>query len=800
MDAKLILVILTLPICLAANQWTEIAGDHPNLRQYPAFILANDGDYRMVGGLKWDKPPCPYDIQRYDPDTNEWYNELPFDKIGIWGSESGNASYPYMGAYWDTEDDEGVVRPNFFIQGQTHRAKAYTQYAYDHTRNNAYFIYNSMLWEYDLDAREWTILTEHIDPVWENAVRWSSIVYIEETDELFLFGGIIDSETAGPGTWIYDLQTDEWEKLELDVEPDNRVLSQLAYDPVNMKVLMFGGDHLDYMTSDTWTFDVNDREWTKMSPTTAPSPRAGHALIYLPESGKFLLYGGFEVHAGIRTEMYEKISDAWIYDYDSWEYLPLTGDGPATPWVTPFHIAVDETDKVKILVEGTRWVRFEDPMRMYEIEIDPSLTDPGHTGSQPDIKEYRDNSGYDPDWSKIPNDDLDEILQNMPEDEFIKIEFDRVPTGNFDWDSCLYDSVKDRIIHMGGGHSAHTSTAVEILDFAEKYWYLPYWPEFPLEDITMSSCCNIPYYFSLRPTSADHIYKRATYDPYTQKIYYNGKSTHQYNDVGSVWVYDTTSDDWEFPPIPSPFTAATYTKLISTPHGIAVWGFESAYHYSDLWLLDTDTNTWEKLPINDTIPMIGYTYEDGALMYDPVRDRLLLHSSKNDDFAQMYEYSFENMGLTPLNPTGAYNLGDVQEVFTREWSYIDELDKFMFSHSIVVDGKSNYIGYDPAEDKWILFEIEDSLLPRRPGYSSSMPFCFDSKRQLIFAVTPMLDTYALKLSGTTGDFRPRCSTLGNCENGNFPAERLLTLLSCWKEGELGLLDIINIIDEWKTCS
>ena len=44
-------------------------------------------------------------------------------------------------------------------------------------------------------------------------------------------------------------------------EPPPRALSPLVYDSRTKLFLLFGGDHLDYLTNDTWIFDSVGRKW-----------------------------------------------------------------------------------------------------------------------------------------------------------------------------------------------------------------------------------------------------------------------------------------------------------------------------------------------------------------------------------------------------------------------------------------------------------------------------------------------------------------------------------------------------------
>ena len=59
----------------------------------------------------------------------------------------------------------------------------------------------------------------------------------------------------------------------LAVEPPGRAQAQSAYDPVHKKIVIFGGDGLDRVLSDTWVYDCATRTWEQRFPPKAPSPR-----------------------------------------------------------------------------------------------------------------------------------------------------------------------------------------------------------------------------------------------------------------------------------------------------------------------------------------------------------------------------------------------------------------------------------------------------------------------------------------------------------------------------------------------
>jgi len=102
-----------------------------------------------------------------------------------------------------------------------------------------------------------------------------SIVYAlaAQADQVLL--GVFRSDQNGdPGTWTYSPSTNTWKQLSLDVLPPQRANSRLVYDPVGKKVILFGGDQLDRLLADTWTFDVVKRKWEEHKPARSPSPKS----------------------------------------------------------------------------------------------------------------------------------------------------------------------------------------------------------------------------------------------------------------------------------------------------------------------------------------------------------------------------------------------------------------------------------------------------------------------------------------------------------------------------------------------
>src|SRR5262249_11056671 len=149
---------------------------------------------------------------------------------------------------------------------------------------------------YEPGPRVWTDLAPPTHPEKElgGTLLWSSLCYDRHNKEFVLFGGgNVETERGDPGTWAYSPARNAWTRLKLNRAPPAPASSRLAYDPVHKQVILFGGDRLDQLLSDTWAFDVVARRWQERNPDRVPSPRAGHALLWLPKAKKALLLGGY---------------------------------------------------------------------------------------------------------------------------------------------------------------------------------------------------------------------------------------------------------------------------------------------------------------------------------------------------------------------------------------------------------------------------------------------------------------------------------------------------------------------------
>ncbi|MFN3243243.1 MAG: hypothetical protein ACE37K_17210 [Planctomycetota bacterium] len=129
-------------------------------------------------------------------------------------------------------------------------------------------------------------------------------------------------------------QNREWLPRVPLTAPAGRYASELAYDPIRDRVVMFGGLGDSGDLSDTWEYDGFN--WVQRFPATSPTPRHAHALFWDPVSQNVVLFGGTDGNT---------LNDTWIWDGVNWSqhtqaspvpsprFLPCIGTTPATPGV-----------------------------------------------------------------------------------------------------------------------------------------------------------------------------------------------------------------------------------------------------------------------------------------------------------------------------------------------------------------------------------------------------------------------------------------------------------------------------------
>lgn len=171
--------------------------------------------------------------------------------------------------------------------------------------NDYYFFRLDDTWVYDLPSNTWTQMDPSIKP---SARHGHSMVFDSDFSKVILFGGGIGRGLDD--TWVYDLESNTWTQMNPSTKPSARSGHSMVYDPTSSKVILFGGYDGSLWLNDTWIYDLLSDTWTVMNPPTKPNGRFGHSMVYDINLSKTILFGG-------DNNISPFLADTWIYDLPS---------------------------------------------------------------------------------------------------------------------------------------------------------------------------------------------------------------------------------------------------------------------------------------------------------------------------------------------------------------------------------------------------------------------------------------------------------------------------------------------------
>src|SRR5262245_28426479 len=371
-----LIVALLFPAALPAaepeaNVWVKSdAGIEGRRWDVPVGYDAAAKRFHVLGGrTAWAdyKKPRSYDVLTFDP-AGKWRNELPAGKD--WGPEVGPVTAPaWKNEYWGFTDTAGTTRPNWTVYGTFSLGQMYD---YDPDTKAFYFYAGGSTFRYDPAKREWKDFAPETDPqkTLGGILLWSSMCYDRGAKKFVLFGGgNVQTERGDPGTWTHSPADNRWERVKVALHPPARANSRLAYDHRARKVVLFGGDRLNELVADTWLFDTAAGTWEEQKPAVSPSPRGGHALLWLPKAKKVLLLGGYAYTSTTDyvASLYRPLPlEAWTFDTTAgkWEFVTRwekPADAPVGPANVFLSAAADENDTVLVLdAQNRAWTcRFD---------------------------------------------------------------------------------------------------------------------------------------------------------------------------------------------------------------------------------------------------------------------------------------------------------------------------------------------------------------------------------------------------------------------------------------------------------
>jgi hypothetical protein len=709
---------------IVGRRWDVPLGYDPVAKRFT--ILGGRSNYADY------KKPRSYDVLTLT-DGKEWQNEFPAGKD--WGPKVGACMAPaWKGEVWGFRDTDGNVRPNWTIYGTFSLGQ---KYDYDSDTKAFYFYAGGSTFKYEPSERKWTDLNPPTHPEKElgGILLWSSMAYDSHNKQFVLFGGgNVQTDRGDPGTWTYSPAKNEWTQLKLDKQPPQRANSRLVYDPVNKKIVLFGGDSLDELWSDTWLFDVVKQSWSERSYKLTPSPRGGHALLWLPKAKKILLVGGYTYTSTTDyvAPLYQRLPiEMWTYDVaeNRWEFLAQAGtkDGPDIPANFFCSAAVDSDDNVLVLGQSGAWI----------CSVDAAKTDAAGAakhGVGPDSMKRRGGS-HEQIWyvEGLPPADPEKVvadLKNLPPNEWIVRPTPKKPGMNMDWGSAVFAPDHDMILRFSGGHSAYSGTAPHVYNVKTDRYSIPFAPEYPLEYVYSNDQVNGEWSFKKNPWMTGHTYKSTGYDPNLKALVF---APHEY-----TYFFDPKTSAWSRTKEKNPYQANFYVVTVcATPKGAVVWANRKKGGAPGLWLLDAEARVWKPVPLQGEMPQTSADHH--GMAYDSKRDRLLLFSDLGKNKGNVLEYDCKSGVTRWLGAAGS----DKALAQSRETIYVPEADAVLIGAHI--PGGMQWPLYDCATNAWLGVELKGADPVGKKAFNNSMGLMYDPHRRLAWAVGQYSQVHVLKL-------------------------------------------------------
>lgn len=502
----------------------------------------------------------------------------------------------------------------------------------------------------------------------------------------------------------------------ISAEPSGRARSQTVFDPVRKKIVLFGGDGLDRVLSDTWLYDCQTRTWEQKFPEKCPLPRAGHILGWLPKAGQVVLAGGYS-----RDWLAQEV---WTYDVaaNTWKALlnvPLASEdwgrqkfSQNCPRVTSRknQVGAVNEDDVLVVPESAG-----PGLAVWACKIDPQAPDASAAATLSCAPGTYTFSRIDPAlWEKAAKPDWDagkRFLAELPVNQWTAVPFPMpAPGATNRWGTTAYDVDRHQMLYWGGGHATSQEDDVAHFSVLGGFWTLGYHPDDPIEIIYASVPTLVSFHDRLHVPM--HAYKAYDYDPMVGKMLYLDRA------------YNPAVREWELEPYPGLKHGGCLGSFVApTPKGMV------AYSGAGLFRLDAKSGKWEKLPWNG--PAFGGIYGDGhALRYDSKRDCLWL---ANDKVVFKYDMATGNVEDAKIHKPKA--LG--QFFFWSEEVYLPDTDLlFLMNLFAKPDGKLANVAWSPADGKfyWVELPFVENGKPvefKGPPFSWSDALRYDPELNLM---------------------------------------------------------------------
>ena len=245
-----------------------------------------------------DQPLRSLSAAAYMPDKEQLFLFGGLGNKGKGSEDSLKNSYTYDGKQWKMIGDNSIG------------TRDHHEMVYDENKK-CIVVYGGSNAKREFDTKTWLFKNEH----WVSlnipspGIRFHhAMAYDIERKRTVLFGGFVAKIGYGSDeTWEFD--GERWEKMNSTAKPSGRGHHSMVYDPSRKKVLMYGGGDATGIKGDIWAWD--GKNWERLS-DNGPA-RILPQIAFNPENNKLYVFGG----SG-RENVTTIYSDLWEWDGKTW--------------------------------------------------------------------------------------------------------------------------------------------------------------------------------------------------------------------------------------------------------------------------------------------------------------------------------------------------------------------------------------------------------------------------------------------------------------------------------------------------
>ena len=188
--------------------------------------------------------------------------------------------------------------------------------AFDSNENAIYLFAEGKLFKYSIASNQWLDIQPHIGD-WPTDRSNHSMVYDPVNDKLVLYGGYVDDST-----WVWDAG---WTEVSASSStPPVSYLHSLIFNEANNRVMLFGGYQSGTISEDVWEFNAATNTWSEHTSSIGDDidSRYYHSAAWDSDRNRMIIYGGKNTDASpitlFESRRVSSSSSHWTeleYDY-----------------------------------------------------------------------------------------------------------------------------------------------------------------------------------------------------------------------------------------------------------------------------------------------------------------------------------------------------------------------------------------------------------------------------------------------------------------------------------------------------